>query len=46
MVVMLVLNSSENGVTKERGFQASCAKVCFLVFLLRFYSYSLSTLAV
>jgi hypothetical protein len=35
----------KDGVLRKRGFQAFCAKVCFLVFLLGFYSHSLSTLA-
>jgi hypothetical protein len=34
----------KDGVLLQRGFQPFCAKVCFLAFILRFHSRSLSTL--
>jgi hypothetical protein len=47
MFVMLVLSSSvKDGVLRERDFQALCARVCFVMFFLRFNSRSLLTLAV
>jgi hypothetical protein len=36
----------KDGVLKERDFQGWFAKVCFLAFLLRFYSHGLPTLSV
>jgi hypothetical protein len=37
--------SVKDGVLTQRGFQALCAEVCFLVFLLRFYTHGVTTLA-
>lgn len=43
MLVVLVLNLMKDGVVTEQDFQALCAKMCVLTFLLRLYSYILST---